>query len=129
MNFEIRKSRKKGKGLFATKRYRKGSYVGKMEGKIVHGSAWDPRYAVELGEDSVLEPAEPFRYLNHSCHPNCELCVFEGDEHEIWIYVLRTIRSYEELTIDYSWPDEDAIPCLCGEKNCRGRIVSNELQQ
>jgi len=28
---------------------------------------------MELGSCSALEPDPPFRYVNHSCRPNCEL--------------------------------------------------------
>ncbi len=33
------------------------------------------------------------------------------------------VHAGEELTIDYGWPAEVAIPCLCGSRHCRGWIV------
>ena len=28
---------------------------------------------MDLGENQSLEPDAPYRYVNHSCEPNCEL--------------------------------------------------------
>jgi hypothetical protein len=39
---------------------------------------------------------------------------------------LRTIEPGEELTIDYAWPAEAAIPCACGAAGCRCWIVAAE---
>ena len=35
-------------------------------------------------------------------------------------------RPGDELTIDYAWEAEAAIPCLCAAENCRGWIVAIE---
>ena len=48
---------------------------------------------------------------------------------EMWLETLREIAPGEQLTIDYAWPDDRAIPCLCGSKNCRGWIIAPELLQ
>jgi len=50
---------------------------------------------------------------------------YNDDEHgiEIWIESTRDIFPGEELTIDYSWPADRAMKCLCGAKTCRGWIV------
>lgn len=39
---------------------------------------------------------------------------------------LRPIARGAQLTIDYSWPAENAMRCACGSLNCRGWIVSEE---
>jgi len=60
---------------------------------------------------------------------------FNDDEHgiEIWVETTRDIMPGEELTIDYSWPADRAMKCLCGTKTCRGWIVDlaelDELQE
>ena len=69
-----------GKGVFARQRFRKGQIVGEATGKIIISDDYDSRHCVELSNDQVLEPAAPFRYLNHSCEPNCELFSWEPDE-------------------------------------------------
>lgn len=117
-----------GKGVFARKRFRKSQIVGEAIGKIIINAEYDSRYCVELSDTHVLEPGAPFRYLNHSCEPNCELFSWEPDEwgdesHRVFVQALRTIQPGEELTIDYAWQAEAAIPCLCSAANCRGWIV------
>jgi len=50
---------------------------------------------------------------------------YNDDEHgiEIWVETTRDIMPGEELTIDYAWPADRAMKCLCGAKKCRGWIV------
>jgi hypothetical protein len=36
----------------------------------------------------------------------------------------QAIQPGQELTIDYAWPANAAIPCLCQSKSCRGWIVA-----
>ena len=102
-----------------------------MRGKVIGDDDYDPAYCVDLGEFGVLDPTAPFRYLNHSCEPNCELVAWETEElPEIWVHVLRTIRPGDQLTIDYAWHAEAAIPCLCGSPNCRGYVVdANQMHK
>lgn len=60
--------------------------------------------------------------------------MFEDDaDAEIWVESRRDIMPGEELTIDYAWPANRAVQCLCSSKNCRGWIVDpdemEELQE
>jgi len=126
---------KLGKGLFARRQFRKGQTIGEAVGKLIESEDYDSRHCVEISDNMVLEPAAPFRYLNHSCEPNCELFSWEPDEdgdesHRVFVQAMRTIRAGEELTIDYAWQADAAIPCLCSATNCRGWIVDiNELHK
>jgi SET domain-containing protein len=118
-----------GKGVFARRLFRKGQQIGEVSGRIIVDAKYQSRQCVELSETHVLEPAAPFRYLNHSCEPNCELFSWRpdargDDSHRVYVLALRTIRVGEELTIDYAWKAEAAIPCLCAADNCRGWIVA-----
>ncbi len=118
-----------GKGLFARKLFRKRQTIGPMAGKLITSDDYDPDYVVDMGDLGVLDPKAPFRYLNHSCEPNCELLEWESTRHappQIWVHALRTVRPSEQLTIDYGWPAESAIPCLCGSPSCRGWVVDRE---
>jgi SET domain-containing protein len=81
----------------------------------------------------MLVPKAPFRFLNHSCRPNCELFDWEDDKpdpktgvKDLYLGVIRKVKAGAELTIDYSWPADFAIPCHCGSKKCRGYIVAEE---
>ena len=117
-----------GKGVFARKRFRKNQVVSEVRGTIIVDADYDSRYCIELSDTHVLEPGTPFRFLNHCCAPNCELYSWEPDErgdesHRVHLQALRTIEQGEELTIDYAWPADAAIPCRCAVETCRGWIV------
>lgn len=118
-----------GKGVFAKRQFRKGQAVGEMTGKLIADDDYDPDYVVDMGDLGVLEPNAPFRFLNHCCEPNCELVEWEtegDDAPQLWVQALRTVRDTDQLTIDYGWPAEAAIPCLCGSAQCRGWVVDAE---
>jgi hypothetical protein len=128
---DVRESRL-GKGVFTLQPFRKYEIIGDVCGAIITGAEYDSAYCMELGRGRTLEPSGPFRFLNHSCDPNCELFYQEptdGREEpadRLWLKALRTIQAGEELTIDYAWPAERAIQCLCGAANCRRWIVAAE---
>lgn len=116
-----------GKGVFARRLFRKRQAIGHMKGRLIADDDYDPDYVVDMGKLGVLDPSAPFRYLNHSCEPNCELLEWqrkEGASPEIWVHAIKTVRPSDQLTIDYGWPAESAIPCLCGAPSCRGWVVA-----
>jgi len=122
-----------GKGVFAKHRFLVTQLVGTIEGQQVSDPNYGSAYCFDLENGMVLEPAAPFRYVNHSCDPNCEIEFF--DEHNpnteqssrsLILIVCREIQVGEELTIDYNWDATNAIRCLCGAENCRGWIVAPE---
>jgi uncharacterized protein len=86
-------------------------------------------YIFTLNDDFDLDgntEANPARFLNHSCAPNCEA---EWDEERIWIVALRDIGAGEELTFNYGYDLEDYRdhPCCCGTPECVGFIVAEEF--
>ena len=119
-----------GKGLFAAAALKAGQAVGR-----IRGEAKPPGYTSEycMGyRDGAIEPDAPYRYINHSCDPNCELIEWEIDGgegeryYELWLHAKRAVGIGEELTIDYAAggavrTDSSAV-CLCGSPNCRGFI-------
>ncbi len=122
-----------GLGVFARRHFSANRYVGRIRGKTVADPDYSSSYCMDLGDDLSLEPTAPFRYLNHSCSPNCLLVLLRVEyedgsptETEIWLEAARDILPGEELTIDYGWPAPSAIPCDCGSPNCRGWIVAEE---
>jgi hypothetical protein len=125
--FRIDKARY-GNGLFATERIEAGRCLGKVPGRVLRmGQVTEEQtsYLMDLGRNKVLYPFSPFRNLNHSCNPNAELAYWED---KMYVDVLRTILPDQQITIDYGWSHEDAIPCQCGSRRCRGWIVAaNEL--
>lgn len=119
-----------GRGVFARRRFRAEQVIGVIRGQVIDDPEYTSNYCMDLGEGRSLEPVAPFCYLNHSCEPNCELFSWETDEpaplDRLWLQALRPIEPGEELTIDYAWPAEAAIPCGCGAAGCRGWIVAAE---
>lgn len=118
-----------GLGVFAAAEFEASEMVGEMTGDVLDDPEYGSDYCVDLGEDSRLEPAAPFRFLNHSCEPNCELVLWKSRRKNgrryarAWVQTCRPIRKGEELTIDYGWPADAAIPCRCHSRRCRGWIV------
>jgi hypothetical protein len=111
-----------GKGLFAKLRIPVKTFIGKIEGEIIKDKDYSSDYAMDLGDDYSLEPDQPFKYMNHSCEPNCEL-ICDQETQEVWVEAIRTILPGDELCIDYGWAADGAIPCQCGARNCRGWII------
>ncbi len=132
LNVEVRKM-KLGRGVFALRRISKGKNVGEILGEVITDPDYSSEYCIDLGGQRNLEPVPPFRFLNHSCEPNCELFSWEPLEGEdpsvadrMFVGAIRTLEAGEELTIDYGWPADAAIRCHCGSKECRGWVVSPE---
>lgn len=131
-----------GQGVFASRPFPANTFVGEIVGEQVKGSHYGSDYAIDLEDGTTLEPSPPFRYLNHSCDPNCELVFLTADgeivedsarpriegepRDSVQLFTLRDIAEGEQLSIDYHWPAEVAIPCRCGADNCRGWIVAPE---
>lgn len=120
-----------GRGVFARNAIRKGTQVGIARGRVLDDPLYCSDYCIDLGGDLSLEPRAPFRYLNHCCDPNCQLFLIEQPNTdgefappEVQVKSLRSIAVGEELTIDYAWSAEEAIPCLCGASTCRGWVVA-----
>ncbi len=114
-----------GRGVFARRRIPAGTILGEIRGPILDQPPEDSSYVMELGTGRLLDPAPPFRYVNHGCDPNCEIFYWEEspDEDRLWMQTIRQIESGEQLLIDYCWPADAAIPCCCRALECRGWIV------
>lgn len=98
--------------------------MGRVAGAIVRGADYESDYCIDLGPELALEPGPPFRFANHSCEPNCRFVVeTAGAGGLVWFETLRGIAAGEELTVDYAWPADQAIPCGCGSRKCRGWIT------
>ena len=120
-----------GKGVFARKRYPASTVIGEILGDVIEDPDYGSRYCMDIGRGCMLEPHAPFRYVNHSCEPNCEFDFFdlspagESESHRhVFLLALREIKPGEELTIDYNWSADTAIPCRCEAPTCRGWIVT-----
>jgi len=66
-------------------------------------------------------------YINHSCNPN------SGIKGQNFIVSMNNINKNEQITFDYAMclfsltkKADYSFKCLCGEKNCRKLITSND---
>jgi uncharacterized protein len=121
-----------GWGVFSLRSFAVRQIIGQVQGTVIDDAEYESDYCIEVGDHSVLEPVAPFRYLNHSCHPNCALIKTraQGEDgvgpSEVWVQVERGVVPGEQLTIDYAWPADVATPCSCGCPECRKWIVAAE---
>ena len=123
-----------GKGVFAGRNHPACGVVGEITGEIIDDATYGSAYCFDIGGGLHLEPIAPFRFVNHSCEPNCEFDYLECTDQmgadlrkRVFLFALRDIKVGEELTIDYNWSAANAIPCRCQAPSCRGWVVSEEL--
>ncbi|MEI8371768.1 MAG: SET domain-containing protein-lysine N-methyltransferase [Planctomycetota bacterium] len=123
-----------GLGVFALHSFATGDYIGQIHGEIVADPEYGSEYGIDLGDGNrTLEPAAPFRFLNHSCQPNSALVICDEKNEDgtslvpsVWLEILSKIAPGEPMTIDYAWHADAAIPCQCGTAKCRGWIMAEE---
>ena len=127
-----------GRGVFARRHYAAGEIIGEILGTVIAEPDYTSPYCYSMGDHRILEPAAPFRFLNHSCEANSHFNWFDvqtansgaassgATERRVFVLALHDIRPGEEFTIDYRWPPEMAIPCRCGADNCRGWVIDLE---
>ena len=120
-----------GRGVFALQRYKAEAILGEISGLVIDDGQYGSRYCMDLGDSRCLEPDAPFRYMNHSCEPNCYIAWFDitsakdaAPRRRMFVIAQAEIRKGAEVTIDYAWSASTAIPCRCGAQRCRGWIVA-----
>ena len=62
-----------GRGVIACRDIPSGSSIGEVTGAVAATPDEDNHYYMDIGDGRLLDPSEPFRYLNHSCDPNAVL--------------------------------------------------------
>jgi SET domain-containing protein len=124
-----------GAGGFALAPIRAGTLVIEYVGEKI--SKCESSRRCEAGNTFVFELDEqwdidggsdgnPARLLNHSCAPNCDAELIDG---QIWIVARHDIDAGEEITFNYGydWEDFREHPCHCGTPDCVGYIVAEEF--
>jgi len=132
---EFKQSSIHGIGGFAPGPIRAGTllieYVGQIitKAESLHRCEAGNTSIFELDDDRDIDGAaswNPVRFLNHSCAPNCDAELIDG---QIWIVARRDLAAAEEITFNYGyyWEDYREHPCRCGAPGCLGYIVSEEF--
>lgn len=130
--WEIRNTKRKGRGLFSKKDIPKGSVIGDYIGKIIHpkDAVVDEEnfYLMYYHDTAAISPdlEKPgVHLLNHSCIPNTFLYIYKG--HTL-VFALRKISKGEELTTPYllAPKDKSCEPCphicRCENLECSGTM-------
>ena len=129
-NFEVKRSRIQGRGLFALSAIPARRKLGELQGEIIterearkRARAAQCIAIVEFGDGTALDATHTdrrFRYVNHSCAPNTFMRLFRR---RVEFYALRPISPGEELTCDYGETHHNGtLPCRCRSAHCRGRL-------
>ena len=129
-DFQVRRSRIQGRGLFALTPVPARRKMGELGGERIsqqearrRASETECIQIVEFGDGTALDASRTgslFRYVNHSCDPNSFMRLYKG---HVEFYALRPIGAGEEVTCDYGETHHDgALACRCGSANCRGRL-------
>ena len=121
-----------GKAAYSVRGYPAGSVIGEITGRVFDDDSGADDYTFEY-DDRLLEPVAPFRFLNHSCAPNCDFEMLDIPATEdrpasrgLYLIAIDDIQPQQELTIDYNWPASHAIECRCEQPECRGWVVAEE---
>jgi SET domain-containing protein len=115
-----------GYGLRATRAFAEGEAIADVDGVALRTSdVIDDEYCLWINDDMYLDMVDQTRWINHSCFPNAHI---EGDEEpdgRVWARVVasRAIAAGEEITYDYAFAIDHAIPCRCAQSSCRRWIV------
>ncbi len=140
---QVRHSGVHGRGVYAMRPIAAGETVLEYKGEII---SWkealrrhphDPdnpchTFYFHIDDKRVIDgkhQGNSARWINHSCHPNCETEVV-GER--VFVKALRRIKPGEELFYDYHLViDERYTPrlkkqyqCLCGSTRCRGTMLA-----
>ena len=82
-----------GKGLFAAKRIKADTVLGRLVGMPTYD---DGIYVLWITDDIGLELVNDFKYINHGKKPNAAYT-------DVDVTALRDIEPGEELLHDYGW--------------------------
>lgn len=82
-----------GKGLFAAKRIKKNTVLGRLHGMPTTD---DGIYVLWVSDELGLELTNDFKYINHSGKPNAAYT-------DVDVVILKDVEAGEELLHDYGW--------------------------
>ena len=133
-NYQVKKTKEKGLGVFAKKEIAQGTIIGDYIGKVIETATYDLEsdknglFLMYLTDEASIYPdlkKQGTHLLNHSCNPNCWIYIYQG--HTLF-FALRKINPGEELTISYLLSPKDETcdncthDCKCNSKFCTGTM-------
>ncbi|KKP47210.1 MAG: hypothetical protein UR39_C0005G0023 [Candidatus Woesebacteria bacterium GW2011_GWA1_33_30] len=132
--WQIKKTKSKGRGIFAKKKIKGKTIIGEYTGTKVKIEKYDLEqdkaglYLMFLNDKYAIYPdltKIDIHLINHSCEPNCWILNVSG---KVFFFTLRDIKIGEELTISYLLPPKDKTcnpcphNCYCGSQKCTGTM-------
>jgi hypothetical protein len=126
----VKKSGKKGKGVFALKNFKKGELILKMDcsdvfyDREMDNMSWHHlNHAYHLGGGKNFRMKSPEKYINHSCNPN-------AFDRQGSVFAMKRIKKGEEINYDYSISGEEEwrMKCRCKSRNCR-KVIYGEFSK
>lgn len=139
--YQIRKTKKKGRGVFARQDISAGTIIGDYIGLLKKNKevvAWENKhgfcYSMDYNDNGLsIFPldikAVGVHLINHSCSPNCDTYFYYG--HTLF-FSLRHIFPNEEISIDYCFDPDNGYKkdwlhaCFCGSPFCRGTMYTSD---
>lgn len=135
--WEVKKTKRKGKGVLAEKEIKKGMVIGDYVGKLIHISKIDfdkekkNLYLMSYNDEYGIYPdltKSGVHLLNHSCSPNCFIYKYKD---RTLVFASKDIKIGEELTISYLLPPRKYCKpcphkCYCQSINCTGSMHLSE---
>ena len=120
------RSRIHGYGVVSTRAFVAGDVVADVDGVALRlEDVVDDEYCLWVTDELYFDMVDQTRWINHSCSPNGEVQTDVDDQGTVSarIVALRDIAAGEEISYDYEFPVELAIPCQCQSPACRGLII------
>jgi SET domain-containing protein len=127
--YYIKEVNGKGKGLFASRKIKKGEKILQILGEKVDRKDITSEimvHALQIDDHTFFHSEEDIAddFLNHSCDPNTYIEFPNLD-----VIAIKTINKDEEITFDYSTTEYDlheqgiVFECQCQSPKCHGTIA------
>jgi SET domain-containing protein len=125
---QVVRSRIHGYGVVSTRPFAAGEVIADVDGVALRlEDVVDDEYCLWVTDELYFDMVDQTRWINHSCSPNAEVQTDVDDQGTVSarIVALREIAPGEEISYDYEFSVEHAIPCHCASPQCRGMIIDS----
>ncbi len=119
-----------GYGVISTRPFAAGEMIIEVDGVAQRlEEIVDDEYCLWITDELYFDMVDQTRWINHSCTPNAEVDTEVDEQGNVsaCITAARDIDVGEEITYDYDFPTQFAIPCHCSSPECRGLIINADL--